>query len=102
MKPAPTLLVAAVQFDTDAGGAQVTYLAPDTDVLDNGLVLSHTVMVPPTDEFDGALAALEQAALSFVRAVQPALGHAVTPLPAAAQDDTPGPYDEPGYPGAGQ
>lgn len=90
-----THVIRGVSLHAESGGYVIEYLTPEQDIRSNGLVLNHALLIPGEDAFLGLLDELE-AALQQVLTAGLAL-HADSPaLEIPAEDDLPGPYDNPG------
>lgn len=87
-------VVRGVAFD-ELGAVVIDYVDAATDLLENGLLLNHSLQIPPTDEFDEPLQVLERAVLSLLDIALTSF--TTTPVLAldADEDDGSSPYDNP-------
>lgn len=88
-------VIRGLAFD-ELGAVVIDFVDGDVDLLENGVLLNHTVQIPPTDEFTDVVTALEKAAH---RVLDAALASVKTAQPVVIadpdDDDSPSPYDNP-------
>ena len=79
------------------GSMVIEYMTPALDVRANGLVINHAMLVPPTDEFDELVQAVEVLLQRTLREVL-ATFEATSPMALAQvneDEDEPSYYDNP-------